>query len=99
MSDETSTSALPGMGGLLGNLSSLSTIRQIGILLGIAASVALGISIVLWTPFQQRLERVMDIELEGFDQTIRWLELLEKRKPTNYFADDVGIEVATPKAA
>ncbi len=49
MSDETSTSALPGMGGLLGNLSSLSTIRQIGILLGIAASVALGISIVLWT--------------------------------------------------
>jgi chemotaxis protein MotA len=48
-------------------------------------------SLALWTPFQQKLERVLDIEMEGCDQTLRWLELLERRKPSDYFADAVDI--------
>lgn len=46
-------------------------------------------SLALWTPLQQKIEKVMDIEMEGFNQTLRWLELMEKRKPANYFADTV----------
>lgn len=44
------TTNLPGFsgGGALGNLSNLHIIRQIGILIGIAASVALGIMVVIW---------------------------------------------------
>ena len=44
------TTNLPGFsgGGALGNLSNLHIIRQVGILIGIAASVALGIMVVIW---------------------------------------------------
>lgn len=48
-------------------------------------------SLVFWTPVQQKLERVLDIELERYDQCLRWLELLEKRKPADYFAEGAGV--------
>jgi len=42
---------------------------------------------------QQKVERVLEVELNGYNQVIRWLELLEKRKPTEYFADSAQIPV------
>jgi len=44
-------------------------------------------SLVLWTPLQQKLERLFDVEAGAYDQLAHWLELLEARKPSQYFAD------------
>jgi flagellar motor component MotA len=44
-------------------------------------------SLAIWTPNQQKLERVQEVELDGYNQIIQWLEFLEKRKPADYFAD------------
>ena len=54
-------------------------------------------SIALWTPTQQRLERSMEVEVEGINQVLRWLEFIEKRKPVDYFADTADIKM--PAAA
>lgn len=93
------------LGTILGMVNLLSTLADPS---GIGGAMSLALlttfyglffSIVVWTPLQQRIERVLDAELEGFDQTIRWLELLEKRKPAEYFADSVGIVAKPSKAA
>ena len=86
------------LGTILGMVSLLSTLQdtsKIGSSMSLALLTTfygLFFSIILWTPIQQRLERILDVELEGFDQAIRWLELLEKRKPSDYFADLAGIQ-------
>lgn len=86
------------LGTILGMVNLLSTLQDPS---GIGSAMSLALlttfyglffSIAVWTPLQQRIERVLDAELEGFDQCIRWLELLDKRKPTEYFADSVGLQ-------
>lgn len=56
-------------------------------------------SLILWTPLQTKAERIFDLRLESFDQTIRWVELMERRKPANYFAEGAEIPTTTQKAA
>jgi len=56
-------------------------------------------SIAIWTPTQQRLERSVEVEMEGLNQVLRWLEFIEKRKPTDYFLDTADIKTSTPAAA
>lgn len=93
------------LGTILGMVSLLSTLQDpshIGSSMSLALLTTfygLFFSIVVWTPIQQRLERILDVELEGFDQAIRWLELLEKRKPSDYFADAAGIDKPDPSKA
>lgn len=93
------------LGTILGMVNLLSTLQDpthIGSAMSLALLTTfygLFFSIAIWTPLQQRIERVLDAELEGFDQCIRWLELLEKRKPSEYFADSVGLQKKTTKAA
>lgn len=49
MAEANAAPNLPGFGGgALGNLSNLNVLRQLGILIGLAASVALGIMVVIW---------------------------------------------------
>jgi len=85
------------LGTILGMVRLLSTLEdpsRIGSQMSLALLTTfygLFFSIVLWTPLQQKLERLMDIELEAFDKTLTWLELLEKRKPSAYFADSAEI--------
>jgi len=84
------------LGTILGMVELLSTLQDpshIGSAMSLALLTTfygLFFSLVMWTPLQQKIERVLDVEMDGFNQTIRWLELLEKRKPANYFADDVN---------
>lgn len=81
------------LGTILGMVSLLSTLSepsQIGSHMSLALLTTfygLFFSLVVWTPVQQKLERIMDLELEGYDQVLRWLELLERRKPLNYIEE------------
>lgn len=93
------------LGTILGMVNLLSTLQdptRIGSAMSLALLTTfygLFFSIVIWTPLQQRLERTLDLELEGFDQTIRWLELLDKRKPSEYFADAAELPTPSQNAA
>lgn len=93
------------LGTILGMVRLLSTLEdpsKIGSNMSLALLTTfygLFFSICVWTPLQQKVERVMDIENEGYDQTMKWLELMEKRKPSNYFADAAEIgNASSPQA-
>ena len=84
------------LGTILGMVSLLSTLSepsQIGSPMSLALLTTfygLFFSVILWTPIQQKVERIMDMELEGYDQALRWLELLERRKPINYVEESLA---------
>lgn len=81
------------LGTILGMVRLLSTLQdpsQIGGHMSTALLTTfygLFFSLIVWTPVQQKIDRVLDIELESFDQAIDWLNLLERRKPADYFAE------------
>jgi flagellar motor component MotA len=81
-----------GMVNLLSTISDPSTIGSSMSLALLTTFYGLFFSLALWTPLQQKVDRVMTAEIDGYDHTIRWLETLEKRKPANYFADAVNIK-------
>lgn len=81
-----------GMVNLLASLQDPSMIGSAMSLALLTTFYGLFFSLALWTPMQQKVERVMDSELEGYHQALRWIELLEKRKPANYFGDSMHIE-------
>lgn len=86
--------------GMVNLLSSLSDAGQIGNSMSLALLTTfygLFFSLALWTPMQQKVERVMDAEMDAYNQALRWIELIEKRKPANYFGDSMHIE--QPKGA
>lgn len=85
--------------GMVNLLASLQDPAQIGSQMSLALLTTfygLFFSLALWTPMQQKVERVMDAELEGYHQALRWVELLEKRKPANYFGDSMQISESKP---
>jgi chemotaxis protein MotA len=91
------------LGTILGMVRLLSTLEDpshIGPHMSLALLTTfygLFFSLVFWTPLQQKIERMLDVELEHFNQTIHWLETLENNKPISYFAEPIGIK--TPRAA
>jgi chemotaxis protein MotA len=78
-----------GMVRLLANLQDPGHIGPHMSLALLTTFYGLFFSLVVWTPIQQKAERLFDLRLEGFDQTVRWVELMERRKPASYFADTV----------
>lgn len=77
--------------GMVKLLSSLKDPSNIGSHMGLALLTTfygLFFSLVFWTPLEQSLQNYLDSELRGIDQTLHWLELLEHRKPAQYFAED-----------
>lgn len=93
------------LGTILGMVRLLSTLEdpsKIGSNMSLALLTTfygLFFSICVWTPIQQKVERVLDVECEGFDQTMKWLELMEKRKPSTYFADTAELGASGEKKA
>lgn len=91
------------LGTILGMVRLLSTLEDpahIGPHMSLALLTTfygLFFSLVVWTPIQQKIERILDIELEHFNQTIMWLETLENRKPINYFSEPIGVVTKTPR--
>lgn len=81
--------------GMVQLLSSLKDPSQIGSHMSMALLTTfygLFFSLVFWTPMQQKVEQVLDVEMAGYGQVLRWLELLERRKPAAYFAETAEIK-------
>ncbi len=97
------TPSIGMLGTIMGMVRLLSTLEdpsKIGSSMGLALLTTfygLFFSLAIWTPVQQKIERLLSIEMHGYDQSLRWLELLEKRKPTSYFADTAEITDDKPK--
>ncbi len=77
-------------------LASLQDPSQIGAHMSLALLTTffgLFFSIVIWTPIQARLQRLLQVELHVYDQVMHFLELLEKRKPAQYYStlSDAGM--------
>lgn len=91
------TPSIGMLGTIMGMVRLLSTLEdpsKIGSAMGLALLTTfygLFFSLAIWTPIQQKIEKLLSIEMHGFDQSLRWLELLEKRKPTSYFADTADL--------
>lgn len=87
------------LGTILGMVQLLNTLQDpthIGSHMSLALLTTfygLFFSLAIWTPLQQRIERTLDVELEGYNQLIQWLDFLEKRKPSNYFSETMEIPV------
>jgi chemotaxis protein MotA len=92
------------LGTILGMVRLLSTLEDpshIGPHMSLALLTTfygLFFSLVVWTPVQQKIERLLDIELEHFNQTVAWLETLENRKPISYYTEPLGVEAPKPNS-
>ena len=81
------------LGTILGMVKLLSNLKDpsnIGSHMGLALLTTfygLLFSLVFWTPLEQTLQNYLASELRGIDQTLHWLELLEQRKPAQYFSE------------
>ncbi len=90
------------LGTILGMVRLLSTLEDpshIGPQMSLALLTTfygLFFSLVFWTPLQQKIERLMDVDLEHFNQTVSWLETLENNKPISYFAEPLGLKTSSP---
>lgn len=97
------TPSIGMLGTIMGMVSLLSTLEDpshIGAHMSLALLTTfygLFFSIVVWTPIQGKLEKLMHFEVEICDQALRWLDMLEKRKPVTHFADSESI--TKPKKA
>lgn len=102
MADVAADSALvttPGGGlassGMLANLSSMSVLRQVGFLIGLAASVALGLLLVLWLrePLMRPLGRVDP------ENSLAIVSMLEQQNVPYRLDSDGSISVAQDEYA
>ena len=76
--------------GMVQLLSSISDPSQIGSHMSLALLTTfygLFFSLVLWSPFQHRLQSLRDVEIDFQDHLIHWIGLMEKRKPAHYFKE------------
>ncbi len=78
-----------GMVQLLAHLQDPSNIGAHMSLALLTTFYGLFFSLVLWNPIQNHFESVLDIRMRGFDQLIHWLEIMEERKPIQYFEDNI----------
>lgn len=46
-------------------------------------------SLVVWTPIEHYLDHILSSHQRCLDQAEHWLELLERRKPAEYFIDEM----------
>lgn len=77
-------------GGILANMGNMTVLRQVGILLGLAASVALGLLVVLWLrePLMRPLGPV------DRDNALAIISMLEQQKVPYRLESDGSISVA-----
>jgi|SRR5580700_3174282 chemotaxis protein MotA len=73
-----------GMVNLLSNLDDPSEIGSSMSLALLTTFYGLFFSLAIWTPMQYRLQSMLQIQHQGFDQIDHWLALLETRKPAEY---------------
>ena len=92
VAQENALVSSPGLasGGILANLSNMTVLRQIGILIGLAASVALGLLVVLWLrePLMRPLGPI------DRDNSLAVVSMLEQQKVPYRLEPDGSISVA-----
>ena len=92
VAQENALVSSPGLasGGILVNLSNMTVLRQIGILIGLAASVALGLLVVLWLrePLMRPLGPI------DRDNSLAVVSMLEQQKVPYRLEPDGSISVA-----
>ena len=44
-------------------------------------------SLAFWTPVHHRLERTLEAELKAYDRTLQWVDVLSRRKSSEYFSE------------
>lgn len=94
VAQENALVSSPGVGltsgGILANLSNMTVLRQIGILIGLAASVALGLLVVLWLrePLMRPLGPI------DRDNSLAVVSMLEQQKVPYRLEPDGSISVA-----
>jgi len=99
------TPSIGMLGTILGMVRLLSTLEdpsQLGSQMSLALLTTfygLFFSLVIWTPIQQKLERILEIEMEGCDQALHWLDLLERRKPPTYFSEAADFTPSDARSA
>jgi chemotaxis protein MotA len=49
-------------------------------------------SLMVWTPLQKKIEEIKDCESRRMQRAIQWLELIENRKPVQYFSEVIAVE-------
>jgi flagellar motor component MotA len=77
-----------GMSQLLGHLRDPENIGSSMSVALLTTFYGLFFSLALWTPMQQHLQRLFDLKMKSFDQVTHWLELLQERKPSDYFVGE-----------
>lgn len=79
-----------GMVQLLAHLKSPENIGSHMSLALLTTFYGLFFSLVVWTPMLNRLESILDLRMAEFEHIQHWLEILEERKPIQYFEDAIG---------
>jgi chemotaxis protein MotA len=82
------------LGTILGMVQLLSNLKdpsEIGSNIGLALLTTfygLFFSLLLWTPLNHRMETYRDVEIQSYEQLLLWLDLIDKRKPVQYFESE-----------
>ncbi len=90
-----------GMVQLLSHLKDLSNIGSYMSLALLTTFYGLFSSFIVCRPLQNRLAAILDARERSFEQVLDWLQLLEERKPIQYFEDsmvDHGVRVEQQRA-
>lgn len=78
-----------GMVQLLSHLKDPSNIGSHMSLALLTTFYGLFFSLVLWNPLQNYFESILDIRMRSYEQIIHWLEIMDERKPIQYFEDNL----------
>jgi len=76
-----------GMVQLLGSIDDPSKIGSHMSVALLTTFYGLFFSLAVWTPFLQRIQMALSNEQQSCDQIVHWLELLDQRKPIQYFSE------------
>ena len=87
-----------GMTQLLASLTDPSHIGSHMSLALLTTFYGLFFSVVFWSPLANHMERIQEASHQGFEQAVHWLELLDQRKPAQYFAGLGDGEAPAPRA-
>lgn len=84
-----------GMVQLLSHIQDPSNIGSHMSLALLTTFYGLFVSLVVWTPLQNYLESILDARMRSFDQIEAWLEIMEDRKPIQYFEEQLSVDPNT----
>lgn len=51
-------------------------------------------SLAFWTPVAHRLERLLEAEIRAFDRALQWVDVLNRRKSSDYFSEVTALRKA-----